>query len=327
MAPKKCTGMPPKGKRSRQPTKISRYFFRKTANRDFVSPHTDSMSSTNTVVSTAESKQDNDQPMSIATQAIAQDSTMAGMEGRLMLAIQNLDSKLDKKVQELKEDFCVRLDKISKTLDGNCQKVADLEASLNFAHTDITDLKTTITQAEKTNRQLQESMSVSEKKVVSLEKELEETKEQMSVHMNHLERRSRDYNIRVRNATIRDNVNYVDQVATVIVQHQLAPEGSSVEDVAKEIEIAHPLKTKGQMIARFYSRPYRNRVVQQAKQKLNRTTPKDGLKVVEDLTRLDFEQKMKAMPLMKKAFEEGKKSRFHKGNLIIEGKLVAIPQD
>ena len=39
---------------------------------------------------------------------------------------------------------------------------------------------------------------------------------------------------------------------------------------------------------------------------------RDGLKVVEDLTRLDFIQKMKAMPLMQRAFVHSKKPTFIK---------------
>ena len=324
MAPRNCRGMPPKIRKSPQHTKISRYYFRDTAKRDLVSTHTASMSAKANGASTdqAEGEQVNSQH-TVTTQPVIQDSGLKAMEDRLMAAIKGVDSK----VEEIKDDFSARLDKISKTLDVNCKKVADMEASLNFAHKDISDLKTTTTQLQKTNKRLQERMADAEKKVCSLETELGETKDQMSANLNHLERRSRDYNIRVRNATIRENVNFVDQVAELIVQKQLAPEGSSVEDVAKEIETAHPLKTKGQMIARFYSRPYRNLVVQQAKQKLNRTTGKDGLKLVEDLTRLDFVQKMKAVPLMQKAFEEGKKARFNKGILIIDGKRTDIPQD
>lgn len=161
----------------------------------------------------------------------------------------------------------------------------------------------------------------------SLENNLEDTKEQTSVHMNNIERRSRDYNIRIRNMAIQENENFVKQVASLIAHHGLAPEGSTVEDIAKQIETAHPLQRKGYMIARFYSRPYRNGVVQLAKQKLNKTTGKDGVKVVEDLTRLDFAQKMKAMPLMQKAFEEGKKATFRRGNLVVDGKIVDIPRD
>lgn len=307
-----------KSSKPKDPADVSKYFLRGTPTGDL--KETQDNNSGAMATSTA----------SNAT-AAAQDGGLKAMEDRLIAALQSLETKLeaklDKSVEDLKADFSARLEKMSATVDKTCQKVTDIEASLNFAHLEITSLKTVTTQLEKTNKRLQERVSEAEKKVRSLEKQLEETEDKIAVNMNHIERRSRDYNIRVRNATISDDVNYVEQVASLIVKHKLAPEGNSAEDVVKQIETAHPLKTKGQMIARFHSRPYRNHVVQQAKQRLNKTTPKDGLKIVEDLTKVDFQKKMKALPQMQKAFEEGKKAKFYKGNLIINGKMVDIAED
>ncbi len=127
---------------------------------------------------------------------------------------------------------------------------------------------------------------------------------------------------------IKDDENHVDQVAALIVEKKLAPENSAVCDVAQQIEIAHPLKgvPKG-MIVRFYARPYRNLIVHQAKAKLNRISGEGGLKLVEDMTKMDFQLKMKAIPQMTAAFESGKKARFYRGKLIIDGKHVAVKTD
>ena len=75
------------------------------------------------------------------------------------------------------------------------------------------------------------------------------------------------------------------------------------------------------IIAKFYSRPYREAVVRRAKAKKEF---KDVVKITEDLTKADMDLKRRAFPQMQKAYEEGKRVRFQKGKLIIEGQEVPI---
>lgn len=247
------------------------------------------------------------------------------MEDRLLNAILNLDAKLEKKVEEIKDDFASKLTEVTKTMRENSKKIEALEGSLNFAHKEIEDIKTAQAQMQKDNKRLQERETEAGKRIGKLKSELEETRDEMSSQLNLMERRSREYSVRIRNMDITAEESHVDQVASLIVEKHLAPENSTVLDVVQQIEIAHPLKgVPNGMIVRFFAQPYRNLIVQQAKTKLNNKTGEKGLKLVEDLTKIDFQQKLKAFPQMKEAFEQGKKARFYRGKLIIDGKYVPI---
>ena len=46
--------------------------------------------------------------------------------------------------------------------------------------------------------------------------------------------------------------------------------------------------------------------------------------MVKDFTPGDFELRKKALPLMKKLFEEGKRVRFTKGKQLVDGKAVPV---
>ena len=48
------------------------------------------------------------------------------------------------------------------------------------------------------------------------------------------------------------------------------------------------------------------------------------VRFVEDFTPNDFEIRKKALPLIRKAFEEGKRVRFTKGKLFVDGREVSI---
>ena len=261
------------------------------------------------------------------TTQVNTDPALKAMEDRLMAAIEGIATKLDSKVKEMKDDFAAKLGSMSITLKENCKKVADIEASVNFGHKEIDALKKENVQLVKKCKRLEEREMGAEKKLCDLQKELAEYKDQMTTSLNHIERRSREFNVRIKNFQSTSLHSYVNQVSDLLVEKKLVPENSTAKDVVEQIETAHPVKTKGHIIVRFHSRPYRNNVVQMAKRHLNNQTGNYGLKIVEDLTWMDHQQKIKAMPLMKKAFDEGKKVHFRRGILIVDGMKVPIPED
>ena len=67
-----------------------------------------------------------------------------------------------------------------------------------------------------------------------------------------------------------------------------------------------------------YSRPFKRRLLQIAKTP-DKKAMLNGVRFVEDFTHNDFEVRKKALPIMQKAFEEGKKVKFAKGKLYVEG--------
>ncbi len=179
-------------------------------------------------------------------------------------------------------------------------------------------------QAEKDSKRAKERLDEAGNNYKKLAKELEETKKDMHDRFNAMERRSREYSVRIKGMAIDRQRSYVQQAAEIFSKNNLVD--SSEAEIAKQIEIAHPLKSNQNehMIVRFHCRPFRQNIVQAAKVKVNRVTGDKGLKIVEDLTRSDFQLKMKAMPQMRRAYEAGKRARFYRGVLIIEGEHVEI---
>ena len=49
-----------------------------------------------------------------------------------------------------------------------------------------------------------------------------------------------------------------------------------------------------------------------------------GVRIVEDFTPSDFNARKKALPLMKQAYHEGKKVRFTRGKLFIDGREIYV---
>ena len=69
------------------------------------------------------------------------------------------------------------------------------------------------------------------------------------------------------------------------------------------------------VIAKFLYRPERLQVIQ------NKRSLKNGVRISDDLIWEDRQKKKKLKEIMKQAYEEGKKPRFHHGNLYIDGVL------
>ena len=100
------------------------------------------------------------------------------------------------------------------------------------------------------------------------------------------------------------------------------------EHAEAEVENAHRTgKKQGErprhIIAKLYSRPFKRRLLQAAKSADGKTELNE-VRFVEDFTLSDFETRKKALPLMRKAFEEGKRVRFTKGELFVDGRPVSI---
>ena len=252
------------------------------------------------------------------------------MEDRLMEAFRSLNAKvdnIDKTTKDLKAEFENRLDKVEATLNAQHKKMEDVERSINYAHKEITDQKEKTVAVEKDARNLRDKLHDTQRRGKELEKEMNEVKKQMSEGFNALERRTRDYNIRLRGVAeekLKDVRDHRKLVAETLINNDLVP-SKEVNDVVDEMEIAHPLGKpvdgKVNIIAKFFRRPYRDAVVRKAK-----TTKefKDVVKVVEDLTKADMDAKRKAFPQMQAAYEQGKKVRFQKGKLVIDGREVPI---
>ena len=79
--------------------------------------------------------------------------------------------------------------------------------------------------------------------------------------------------------------------------------------------LAHQM-TREPVIAKFLYRPERLQVIQRKR------SLKNDVRISDDLIREDRQKKKELKEIMKQAYDEGKKPRFHHGNLYIDGVLL-----
>lgn len=251
------------------------------------------------------------------------DSENNGESDKILKAIAGMEQRLDSKIEKLKEDivgeFEQKVEKLTKKMDT-------LEQSLNYAHKEIEDLKKDKVQLQKDLKRAKERLDNTQKETKLMKNEMETARSDIAEKLNEAERYTRSFGIRVYNfPELPKNAStetYVQCLAEKLVECDVVEE--EVEVVRKEIETAHPIGRSGdQLIARFHSRPYRNKVLREARKKLTRESEHD-LKVVEDMTKIDYDRKKRAIPAMQRAYAEGKKAVFKNGRLIIDGRTVAV---
>lgn len=290
---------------NREPAKngqISKYFLRSVSD-------TVPFSATSTVE--VSNMADSRQSSSNSKQMASKESKSVDKMDKILTALASLENKLDTKVDQIKQDLDKRFDEV---LD----QIAGMERSLNFTQKEVNDLKEEHCKVQADTKKLREEVD-------SCRRELWRVENAAKEKLNEFERRSHEYNIRI-HGLINTNgeTNYKKLVAKALIENHLVPDERSLVDTMGTIEIAHPLAKKSQYIARLYSRPCRNGIIQEAKSRLNKETGKDGLKVYEDFTKTDYDLKQRAIPQMRAAYAEGNKVRFHRGRLTINGKNVAI---
>ena len=118
------------------------------------------------------------------------------------------------------------------------------------------------------------------------------------------ERHSRDFNIRVLGVVEEEGEDCLS-----IIQDFFALLG--LRDAGGEVENAHRTGKKRDgkprhIIDELYSRPFKRNLLQVAKSQESKDAL-SGVRFVEDFTHNDFETGKKALPIMKQAFEDGKK--------------------
>jgi len=100
------------------------------------------------------------------------------------------------------------------------------------------------------------------------------------------------------------------------------------EDVGAELENAHRTGKKRDdkprhIIAKLYSRPLKRKLIQASRSEEGKATL-GGARIVEVFSPTDFEVRKKALPLMKMAYDKGKKVRFTRGKLLVDGQEIAV---
>ena len=132
---------------------------------------------------------------------------------------------------------------------------------------------------------------------------LRKSNEELKKKVEHLERYSRDFNIRIL------GVNETQgEDCLAITMDFISSLG--FEDAAAKVENAHRMGKKRDnkprhIIAKLYSRPFKKKVIQVSKSEDGKATL-GGARIVEDFSPGDFETRKKALPLMKKVIQVSK---------------------
>ena len=150
---------------------------------------------------------------------------------------------------------------------------------------------------------------------------LRRSNDDLKKRLEHLERYSREFSIRVLGVNEDEGEDCISKILDFITS-------LGFEDVAAEVENAHRTGKKRDdkprpIIAKLYSRPFKRRLLQAAKSADGKEILQ-GVRIVEDFTPSDFDARKKALPTMRKAYEDGKKVRFTKGKLYIDGREVPV---
>ena len=141
-----------------------------------------------------------------------------------------------------------------------------------------------------------------------------------------MERHSREYNLRLLGVKEEKKLKLFRAFEQI---QKIFPEKSVVE-IKHTIENAHrtgkaiPNRDR-HIIAKLHSRPIRNEILRKAKISLNKEN-QGVIRIIEDLTKTDYELKKKANKQMNEAFKEKKKVRFWRGKLFIDGEVVKIEE-
>ena len=235
-------------------------------------------------------------------------------------------SEIKKLRKEMKEGF----KKVHTEMKG-------LRESVEYAHQEIGDLK-------KSKEDLKTGVESLEKKWGTMEKTVKEHEEKL----NATERYSREYNIRVAGIKEEKDENCAVKIVNLLHKHKAL--NSSKENLLQAIEVAHRVgpfaasasasRTQSasepeaaanqprsgprprQIIVKLRSKATRNMIIKDMKDKKDDSGKRF---VYEDLTKTDYKAKKNANEIMKKAYEDGKRCRFVRGKLIIEGQVVDIP--
>ena len=241
--------------------------------------------------------------INMATPAESSHSSNKVNNEELMKAIRKVEEKVSESERRI-------LDNITEQFN---KKFSDLEQSLQYAYEEIDGLK-------KENQELKNELIGIKTDQELLTKDMSTLKRDSLVNR----RNKSHHKIRVSGVAEKDGENCKVELAKFIIDNELITDKSE-EEISQMFEVAGRTgkRREGnnrQILATCYSRDDRNMLVAMGKRKAE-----NGSNLIhEDFIPEDYEIRKKALPLMKKAYQDGKRCRFVDGQLFVEGVLVKL---
>ena len=233
-------------------------------------------------------------------------------------------------LERLSENIEIQLQETRGDLAKTKTEVSDLKESLEFTQSELDQTKSKMSLLEQENLKLRDSINKMQQKCDDKDLKLNSIENKLSIKILNIERYTRDFNVRLVGIEEDPEEDSRDIIAKYISKLNLLGEDMSEGDILSRIEIAHRTGKRSKngrprhIIARFHSRPIRNRLLRKFREINKITTPPLGFHFVEDMPQEDYELKRKARGKMRSAYEQHQKVKFRRGQLIIEGKVVPI---
>ena len=198
------------------------------------------------------------------------------------------------------------------TTDTRLAKIESVISKID----EIDNLKPKVEKLEEEVGDMKQSVNITLNKASNL---FQQCNVELKRRVERLERYSRDFNIRVVGVAEQDGEDCL-----LIIRNYLTLLG--FEDDFGEIENAHRTGRKREehprnIIVKLHKRPFKRVLLRVAKNQENKKVL-NGVRFVEDFNPYDFEIRKKVLPIIKDAFDQGKKVRFTRGKLFIDGKAV-----
>ena len=234
----------------------------------------------------------------------------SAMSDAILEELKSLRSDLTQQKQKISDELAT----FQGTTDTRLAKIESVISKID----EIDNLKPKVEKLEEEVGNMKQSVNTT---FTETRKLFQECNEELKRRVERLERYSRDFNIRVVGVVEQDGEDCL-----LIIRNYLTLLG--FQDDLGEIENAHRTGRKREekprnTIVKLYSRPFKRVLLRVAKNQENKQAL-NGVRFVEDFTPYDFEIRKRALPIMKDAFDQGKKVRFTRGKLFIDGKAVPV---
>ena len=234
----------------------------------------------------------------------------SAMSDAILEELKSLRSDLTQQMQKISDELAT----FQGTTDTRLAKIESVISKID----EIDHLKPKVEELEEEVGNMKQSVSTTLTETRNL---FQECNEELKRRVERLERYSRDFNIRVVGVVEQDGEDCL-----LIIRNYLTLLGFEYD--LGEIENAHRTGRKREekprnIIVKFHSRPFKRVLLRAAKNQESKQVL-NGVRFVEDFTPYDFEIRKKALPIMQDAFDQGKKVRFTRGKLFIDGKAVPV---
>ena len=232
---------------------------------------------------------------------------------------QTLEQFMDH-VRNALDTLGTKLDNVIKGQDSLENKLGDIDTRVKKNTVEIANVAKTIDFTSSCAKDNADNINDLSNKVGFCTADIEAAKatiQNLQLEVLKLERYTRGFNVRITGLAESTEENCLEKVHSVLLD-KFGLEGSIVENAHRVGKSNSRSEGTRVMIARIYSRATRGDVMRNARTKLQGS----GMRIMDDLTAKDMEEKRRIQPYMDKLWQDGKRPSFRNGTLYAERRPV-----